>query len=105
MEKLLKKVRNGFFINFSVTRFAAHSVTYGMDMLIDINTDIYPLLENDKFTLALASTLYKDNRPDPGVYKDYSKEVVLCFYSYDCIEDIDGWLWVLYVWKSVQISI
>lgn len=105
MEKLLKKVRNGFFTNFSVTRFAAHSVTYGMDMLIDINTDIYPLLENDKFTLALASTLYKDNRPDPGVYKDYSKEVVFCFYSYDCIEDIDGWLWVLYVWKSVQISI
>ena len=75
MEKLLKKVRNSLFTNSSVTRFAAHSVTYGMDMLIDINTDIYPLLENDKFTLALASTLYKDNRPDPGVYKDYSKEV------------------------------
>ena len=46
-----------------------------MDMLIDINTDIYPLRGNDKFKLVLASTLYKDNRPDPEVYKDYSKEV------------------------------
>lgn len=59
-----------------VTRFAATSVTYNMEMLIDINTDVYPLKGTDKFTLALASTLYKDNRPDPGVYTDYSKEVM-----------------------------
>ena len=59
-----------------MTRFAATSMTYNMDMLIDINTDVYPLKANDNFTLALASTLYKDNRPDPGVYTDYSKEVV-----------------------------
>ena len=52
-------------------------MTYNMEMLIDINTDVYPLKANDKFTLALASTLYKDNRPDPGVYTDYSKEVDL----------------------------
>ena len=51
-------------------------MTYNMEMLIDINTDIYPLKGNDKFTLALASTLYRDNRPDPGVYTDYSKEVI-----------------------------
>ena len=52
-------------------------MTYNMEMLIDINTDVYPLKANDKFTLALANTLYKDNRPDPGVYTDYSKEVYL----------------------------
>ena len=66
-----------------VTRFAATSVTYGMDMLIDINTDIYPLKGTDRFSLVLASKLYKDNRPDPGVYTDYSKEVfevVMRFY-------------------------
>ena len=66
-----------------MTRFAATSVTYGMDMLIDINTDIYPLKGTDRFSLVLASKLYKDNRPDPGVYMDYSKEVfrgVLSFY-------------------------
>ncbi|CBK22902.2 uncharacterized protein [Blastocystis hominis] len=60
-----------------VTRFAATSVTYGMDMLIDINTDIYPLKGTDRFSLVLASKLYKDNRPDPGVYMDYSKEHTL----------------------------
>ena len=46
-----------------------------MDLLIDINTDVYPLKGTDKFSLALASTLYKDNRPDPGVYRDYLREV------------------------------
>ncbi|KAK8820216.1 DNA-directed RNA polymerase I, II, and III subunit rpabc3 [Blastocystis sp. ATCC 50177/Nand II] len=60
-----------------VTRFAATSVTYGMDMLIDINTDVYPLKANDRFTLVFANTLYKDNRPDPGTYVDYSKEKTL----------------------------
>ena len=59
-----------------VTRFVATSMAYNMNMLIDINTDIYPLRANDKFTMVLANTLYKDNRPDPGVYTDYSKEVL-----------------------------
>lgn len=63
------------FCNDVVTRFSAVSATYGMDMLIDINTDIYPIKANERFTLVLANTLYRDNRPDPGVYKDYSKEV------------------------------
>ena len=52
-------------------------------MLIDINTDIYPIKANERFTLVLANTLYRDNRPDPGVYKDYSKEVYPIFvYSF-----------------------
>mgnify|MGYP000234699287 CR=1 FL=1 len=75
MERHSKRVeRVGVWV--IVTRFAATSVTYNMEMLIDINTDVYPLKGTDKFTLALASTLYKDNRPDPGVYTDYSKEVM-----------------------------
>lgn len=48
-----------------------------MDLIIDINTDIYPLLGTDRFSLVLASTLYKDNRPDPGVYTNYSNEVMI----------------------------
>lgn len=64
-------------------------MTYNMEMLIDINTDVYPLKANDKFTLALASTLYKDNRPDPGVYTDYSKEVSVVV-SDESVEYPDG---------------
>lgn len=91
-------------LNDLVTRFAATSMTYNMDMLIDINTDVYPLKANDKFTLALASTLYKDNRPDPGVYTDYSKEVVADAVNQP-IEHPDGWLRILHVWKGVQVPI
>ena len=84
MEKRLKKVFDWVFGEGAVTRFAATSVTFGMDLLIDINTDVYPLKGTDKFSLALASTLYKDNRPDPGVYKDYLREV-----------DFVSWRWFL----------
>lgn len=79
MEKLLKRVPLFVFSHHEVTRFAAVSATYGMDMLIDINTDIYPIKANERFTLVLANTPYKDNRPDPGVYKDYSREVYMLF--------------------------
>lgn len=75
MERRLTKVLRPLLASLLVTRFAATSVTYGMDMLIDINTDVYPLKANDRFTLVFASTLYRDNRPDPGTYTDYSKEV------------------------------
>lgn len=75
MEKHLKRVCTNLLQLCLVTRFVAHSVTYGMDLIIDINTDVYPLLGTDRFSLALASTLYKDNRPDPGVYTNYSNEV------------------------------
>ena len=58
-------------------------------MLIDINTEVFPLGDKARFTMALASTLYIDNRPDPGVYTDYSKEVVFGDLT-NLVEDSDG---------------
>lgn len=89
----------------AVTRFAATSVTYGMDMLIDINTDIYPLKGTDRFSLVLASKLYKDNRLDPGVYMDYSKEVFRKILGFYFLAHFAGWLWLLHARKSFQISV
>ena len=99
-----KRLREWYFDWCVVTRFAATSVAYNMELLIDINTDIYPLKGNNTFSLALASTLYRDNRPDPGVYVDYSKEVMERSQRL-VVAYVDGWLWILYVWKSVQVSI
>lgn len=76
-----------------------------MDMLIDINTDIYPLRANDKFAMVLANTLYKDNRPDPGVYTDYSKEVTGGGFLTNTLGDADGRLRVLHVRQGVQIPV
>ena len=77
-----KRCELSIFLSQLVTRFVATSMAYNMNMLIDINTDIYPLRANDKFTMVLANTLYKDNRPDPGVYTDYSKEVLFSMFSF-----------------------
>ena len=69
-------------------------------MLIDINTDVYPLKANDRFTLVFANTLYKDNRPDPGTYVDYSKEV-FSRNGRESVENPHGRLRVLHVWQGV----
>jgi DNA-directed RNA polymerase I, II, and III subunit RPABC3 len=37
-------------------------------MLLDVNTDIYPLQVDDKFTMGLASTLSLDGTPDDGTF-------------------------------------
>lgn len=39
-----------------------------MFMHLDVNTDVYPMFVNDKFTMALAHTLNLDGTPDTGYY-------------------------------------
>ncbi|CAL5221859.1 g4120 [Coccomyxa viridis] len=51
-----------------VTRFQCHSDLYEMDLMLDINTSIYPLHEGDKFSLALAKTVNLDNTPTDGTF-------------------------------------
>ncbi|KAK8801930.1 hypothetical protein WA158_006325 [Blastocystis sp. Blastoise] len=66
-----------------VTRFAAETIQYDISILIDINTDVYPLRENDTFTLVLTNTINKDGSPDSGTYVDVSqKETLLDQYEY-----------------------
>lgn len=48
----------------------ATSTTFECELLLDFNCDIYPLFENEKFTLVLASTLHLDGTP-----ADYSSYV------------------------------
>lgn len=40
-----------------VSRLQCTSETHKMDMLLDVNTEIYPLEESDRFKMALAYTL------------------------------------------------
>ena len=41
---------------------------YDVDLILDVNTDIYKLREKEKFGLALCSTLRLDGAPDEGTY-------------------------------------
>jgi DNA-directed RNA polymerase I, II, and III subunit RPABC3 len=46
-----------------VNRIQATGTTFECDLLLDINCEIYSLMETDKFTLVLASTLHLDGSP------------------------------------------
>ena len=37
-------------------------------MILDVNTEIYPMRDGDRFTLVLASTLALNNAPSTGTY-------------------------------------
>eukprot|EP01129_Flabellula_baltica_P005320 TRINITY_DN1919_c0_g1_i1.p1 TRINITY_DN1919_c0_g1~~TRINITY_DN1919_c0_g1_i1.p1 ORF type:complete len:138 (-),score=15.86 TRINITY_DN1919_c0_g1_i1:27-440(-) len=50
-----------------VSRFSCSSEAYEMEMVIDINTDIYEINVADSFALVLASSLYlNDDEEDRG---------------------------------------
>jgi len=51
-----------------VSRVRGHSDFFGMDMLLDINVDIYPVKVGQKYKLMLASTLNLDGSSMAGHY-------------------------------------
>ncbi|KAL0019043.1 hypothetical protein WJX77_008937 [Trebouxia sp. C0004] len=70
-----------------VSRIRAHSDMYEMDLLLDINSDLYPVDVADKFSLALSTTLHRNNEDFPDYYdKDlatqHGKGTLLDDYDY-----------------------
>ncbi|CAM8953738.1 hypothetical protein QQ045_015868 [Rhodiola kirilowii] len=51
-----------------VDRIVAKSERSEMYMLLDVNTDLYPVKVGEKFSVALATTLSTDGTPDTGYY-------------------------------------
>ncbi|KPP79323.1 DNA-directed RNA polymerases I, II, and III subunit RPABC3-like [Scleropages formosus] len=51
-----------------VSRLHCESESFKMDLILDVNTQIYPVDLGDKFRLVIASTLYEDGTPDDGEY-------------------------------------
>lgn len=47
-----------------VNRIQAIGTTFDCSLLLDTNSEIYPIWENDKLTMVLASTLHLDGTPD-----------------------------------------
>jgi hypothetical protein len=56
------------FVVFLVSRIEAQSQTYNLHLTLDVNTEIYPLKVNDRFSLAIATTLRKDGVADEGCF-------------------------------------
>ncbi|KAJ3434367.1 DNA-directed RNA polymerases i [Anaeramoeba flamelloides] len=51
-----------------VTRINFTSENYDIEIALDVNTAIYPILLEDKFTIALSKTLSFDGKKDEGVF-------------------------------------
>lgn len=64
----------------AVNRLVAKGETFEVDLTLDIASEIYPIEEGEKFTMALASTLRLDGLPDDGTY-DQSGVVSGSFYA------------------------
>lgn len=65
-----------------VSRIVAHSEQFDMDVLLDVNIDIYPLHVGEKFTLALASTLSLDGTLDDGTFDQSRRKSLADKYEY-----------------------
>ncbi|KAG4070132.1 hypothetical protein HA402_013375 [Bradysia odoriphaga] len=51
-----------------VSRLHCESESFKMDLILDINSWVYPMELGDKFRLVLATTLKEDGYPDSGEY-------------------------------------
>ena len=56
-----------------VSRLHCESESFKMDLILDVNTQIYPMELGEKFRMVIASTLGDDAADDVGEYQDISR--------------------------------
>ncbi|KAK6637051.1 DNA-directed RNA polymerases I, II, and III subunit RPABC3 [Polyplax serrata] len=57
-----------------VSRLHCESESFKMDLILDVNTWLYPMELGDKFRLVLATTLREDGYPDSGEWNPLDNE-------------------------------
>ncbi|KAL6079750.1 DNA-directed RNA polymerases I, II, and III subunit RPABC3 [Balamuthia mandrillaris] len=65
-----------------VSRIEAQSENYEMQLVLDVNSDIYPVEIGEKFTMALASTLSADGEQDEEVIYQSNRPSLADKYEY-----------------------
>ena len=65
-----------------MSRILARSENYEMDLTLDVNTQLYKLEVNNKFTLALAKSLSLDGTPDDGTFDQSGRPSLADRYEY-----------------------
>jgi len=66
----------------TVSRIECTGENYEMELTLDVNTDIYPIEVNQKFSFALATTLSLTGAPDDGVFDQSGRKSLLDKYDY-----------------------
>mmetsp|Transcript_4634 Transcript_4634/g.6377 ORF Transcript_4634/g.6377 Transcript_4634/m.6377 type:complete len:145 (+) Transcript_4634:28-462(+) len=65
-----------------VNRIYCKGMTYEMDLILDINCEIYNLKEGEKISVVLAKTLNIDGSLDDGSYRTDDEPTLLDNYEY-----------------------
>eukprot|EP00696_Hemimastix_kukwesjijk_P017621 gnl/Hemi2/6306_TR2161_c0_g10_i1.p1 gnl/Hemi2/6306_TR2161_c0_g10~~gnl/Hemi2/6306_TR2161_c0_g10_i1.p1 ORF type:complete len:146 (-),score=56.79 gnl/Hemi2/6306_TR2161_c0_g10_i1:40-477(-) len=65
-----------------VSRLVCKSENYEMELVLDVNIQIYPMEINQKFSFALASSVSLDGDPDTGTYIQNRGPSLLDKYEY-----------------------
>jgi DNA-directed RNA polymerases I, II, and III subunit RPABC3 len=65
-----------------VSRVICQSETYEMQMILDVNTQLYPVGESDRLSCAIARTLHEDGAPDEGSYNPLRRGSLADKYEY-----------------------
>jgi DNA-directed RNA polymerase I, II, and III subunit RPABC3 len=65
-----------------VKRIVAHSDQFDMELMLDVNTDVYPMHMDEKFMLALATTLSLDGTPDDGFFDQSGRKSLADKFEY-----------------------
>ena len=66
-----------------VSRLFCESESFKMDLILDVNTQLYPVSLGDKFRLQLTTSLREDGVPDDGDYLTMGEPTV---FNTTCIE-------------------
>ncbi|GAB4835122.1 hypothetical protein Ancab_000031 [Ancistrocladus abbreviatus] len=54
----------------NVSRIEGKSERFDAYIMLDVNTDIYPIHKDKRYTIALATTLHLDGTPDTGYFNN-----------------------------------
>lgn len=65
-----------------MSRIVGKGVTFEMDLVIDIQSEIYPIKQGEKFVMAIASTLDMEGKPDDGTYLQTKEPTLLDKFDY-----------------------
>eukprot|EP01119_Soliformovum_irregulare_P016394 TRINITY_DN4729_c0_g1_i1.p1 TRINITY_DN4729_c0_g1~~TRINITY_DN4729_c0_g1_i1.p1 ORF type:complete len:145 (-),score=35.77 TRINITY_DN4729_c0_g1_i1:124-558(-) len=65
-----------------VSRIFGNSENYEMELILDVNSDIYPLEINNKVYFTLASTTNTDGTPEEGYFDQSGKQSLMDQFEY-----------------------
>jgi len=60
-----------------VNRIHCRGTTYDVELIVDINSELFDVRAGERITIVLASTLALDGTPDDGIINNNKKECLV----------------------------